>query len=121
LLREIQTQGYQGSYTILKDFLRPLREQEHWRAEIRWEAPPGLYAQVDWGDFTAQLPDRSLIRLHAFVFTLVYSRVTYAEWTTRMDMATLERCHEDAFTYVGGVPKYIVYDQLKRENPLSLQ
>jgi transposase len=113
LLREIQAQGYQGSYTILKDFLRPLREQEQWRAEIRWEAPPGLYAQIDWGDFTAQLPDHSLIRLHAFVFTLVYSRVTYAEWTTRMDMAHLMRCHEHAFTYVGGVPKYIVYDRMK--------
>ena len=113
LLREIQEKGYQGSYCTLKHFLKPLREQEHWRAEIRWEAPPGLYAQVDWGDFTAQLPDHSLIRLHAFVFTLVYSRAMYVEWTTRMDMATLERCHEDAFAYVGGVPKYIVYDRLK--------
>ena len=44
LLREIQEQGYQGSYTILKDFLRPLRQDERWRAEIRWEAPPGQYA-----------------------------------------------------------------------------
>jgi transposase len=113
LLREIQEKGYQGSYCTLKHFLKPLREQEQWRAEIRWEAPPGLYAQVDWGDFTAQLPDHSLIRLHAFVLTLVYSRAMYVEWTTRMDMATLERCHEHAFAYVGGVPKYIVYDRLK--------
>lgn len=113
LLREIQEKGYQGSYCTLKHFLKPLREQERWRAEIRWEAPPGLYAQVDWGDFTAELPDHSLIRLHAFVLTLVYSRAMYVEWTTRMDMATLERCHEHAFAYLGGVPKYIVYDRLK--------
>jgi len=113
LLREIRANGYQGSYTILKDFLRPLRKELYWRPEIRWEGPPGLYSQVDWGDFTAELPDHSLIRLHAFVLTLVYSRVTYAEWTTRMDMATLERCHERAFAYVGGVTRYIVYDRLK--------
>ena len=100
LLREIQEQGYEGSYCTLKLFLKPLRQAERWRAEIRWEAPPGLYAQVDWGDFTAQLPDGSLVRLHAFVFTLVYSRMTYVEWTTRMDMATLERCHEHAFAYL---------------------
>ena len=31
LLREIQEQGYRGSYTILKDFLRPLRQDERWR------------------------------------------------------------------------------------------
>ncbi|MBI2918604.1 MAG: hypothetical protein HYY01_11520 [Chloroflexi bacterium] len=44
LLREIEGQGYVGSYTSLKRFLKPLRESERWRAEIRWEAPPGLYA-----------------------------------------------------------------------------
>lgn len=113
LLREIQERGYEGSYCTLKHFLKPVRDAERWRAEIRWEAPPGLYAQVDWGEFTAQLPDHSLIRLHAFVFTLVYSRAIYVEWTTRMDMASLERCHEHAFAYVGGVPRYIVYDRLK--------
>lgn len=113
LLREIQAEGYCGSYTTLKRFLRPLRDTERWRVEIRWEAPPGLYAQVDWGHFVAELPDHSRIKLYCFVFTLVYSRVTYAEWTTRMDMATLERCHENAFAYIGGVPRYIVYDRLK--------
>ncbi len=113
LLREIREQGYQGSYSILKDFLRPLRQDERWRAEIRWEAPPGLYAQVDWGHFTAELPDGSLLKLYAFVFTLAYSRVMYVEWTTRMGLATLERCHEHAFAYIGGVPKYIVYDRMK--------
>jgi hypothetical protein len=30
-----------------------------------------------------------------------------------MDMATLERCHEHAFAYMGGIPKYIVYDRMK--------
>jgi len=113
LLREIQAQGYQGSYTILKDFLRPLRREERWRVEIRWEAPPGQYGQVDWGHFTAQLPDYSLMKLYAFVFTLVYSRVMYVEWTIRMNMATLRRCHENALAYVGGVPRYLVYDRLK--------
>jgi transposase len=113
LWREIQAQGYQGSYTILKDFLRPLRQDERWRTEIRWESAPGQYAQVDWGHFTIQLPDHSLMKLYAFVFTLVYSRVTYVEWTSRTDMATLERCHEHAFSYIGGVPRYIVYDRMK--------
>ncbi len=113
LLREIKEQGYEGSYTVLKDFLRPLRREQQWWAEVRWEAPPGLYAQVDWGHFVAGLPDGSPLKLYAFVLTLVYSRVTYVEWTTRMDLATLERCHEHAFAYVGGVPSYIVYDRMK--------
>lgn len=113
LLREIKERGYQGGYTMLRLFLKPLRQEQQWRAETRWEAPPGLYAQVDWGHFVAQLPDGSRMKLYAFVFTLVYSRVMYVEWTTGMDLATLERCHERAFTYIGGVPKYIVYDRMK--------
>jgi len=50
---------------------------------------------------TVSLPRKygSLVRRHAFVFTLAYSRVTYVEWTTSMSMATLERCHENAFAY----------------------
>ena len=113
LLRELRPQGYIGSYSSLKKYIRPLRQEERWRVELRWESPPGQYAQVDWGYFTAQLPDHSLVRLYAFVFTLAYSRVTYVEWTNRMDLITFERCHEHAFDYVGGVPDYIVYDRMK--------
>jgi transposase len=113
LLREIREQDYRGGYTILKEFLRPLRGEERWRAEMRWESPPGQYAQVDWGYFTAQLPDLSRLRLYAFVFTLAYSRAMYVEWTTGMSLDILERCHENAFAYLGGVPRYIIYDRMK--------
>ncbi len=113
LLREIKEKGYKGSYTVLKDFLHPLRDGARWRVELRWESPPGQYAQADWGYFKAELPDGSSLKLYAFVFTLAYSRTIYVEWTTSMDLATLERCHEHAFDYLGGVPKYIVYDRMR--------
>ena len=35
LLREIQEQGYEGSYCTLKHFPKPVRDAERWRAEIR--------------------------------------------------------------------------------------
>jgi transposase len=113
LLREIEKDGYKGSYTTLKDFVRPLREAERFRAELRWESPPGKYGQVDWGECVAQLPDGSRVKFYAFVFTLAYSRAMYVTWTNRMDMATFLRCHIEAFSYLGGVPEYLVYDRLK--------
>jgi len=113
LMREIKERGYQGSYSVLKEFLQPLRDGARWRVELRWESPPGQYAQADWGYFKAEMPDGSSLKLHAFVLTLAYSRVIYVEWTTGMDLATLERCHEHAFDYVCDLPKYIVYDRMR--------
>ena len=50
LLGEIQKQGYTGGITILRDFLRPLRKEGSVVAVRRFETPPGLQAQLDWGE-----------------------------------------------------------------------
>src|SRR5579871_5410263 len=49
LLGELRELGYQGQYTILTDYLRPLRREATHVAVRRFETPPGKQAQVDWG------------------------------------------------------------------------
>ena len=49
LLRELRKLGYQGGYTILKDWLQPQRSAGTATAVRRFETPPGKQAQVDWG------------------------------------------------------------------------
>lgn len=51
--------------------------------------------------------------LYTFVFTLAYSRWTYAEFTTSQDMATFLGCHRRALAAAGGVPAEILYDNCK--------
>ena len=51
LLRELRERGYTGGYTILTDYLRPLRQEARSVAVRRFETPPGKQAQVDWGDW----------------------------------------------------------------------
>lgn len=51
ILREIRRQGYAGGYTILKDFMKPLRPQRKTNFTVRYETNPGQEAQVDWGHF----------------------------------------------------------------------
>ena len=49
LLRELRERGYSGGYTILKDYLQPLREAARSVAVRRFETPAGKQAQLDWG------------------------------------------------------------------------
>ena len=49
LLAELKARGYTGGYTILKDYLRPLRREASTVAVRRFETPPGQQAQLDWG------------------------------------------------------------------------
>lgn len=49
LLRELRARGYQGGYSILKDWLQPQRAAGMATAVRRFETPPGKQAQVDWG------------------------------------------------------------------------
>jgi len=47
LLREIRALGYDGSYTILKDWLHPQRSAANAAAVRRFQTPPGKQAQVN--------------------------------------------------------------------------
>jgi transposase len=113
LLREIQQRGYSGQYSILKDFLRPLRKRAAAAAVRRFETPPGQQAQLDWGELGHIETVEGKRTLYGFVFTLGHSRALFAEVATDTKLATLLRLHEAAFAELGGVPREILYDRMK--------
>jgi len=114
LLREIRARGYTGGYSILKDYMHPLRQAAKTTAVRRFETPPGKQAQVDWGDVgTVAMTDGSVQKLSGFVMTLGYSRAQFADVATDQTLSTLLRMHERAFTELGGVPEEILYDHMK--------
>ena len=45
--------------------------------------------------------------------TLGWSRASYVRFTTSSDTTWFIRCHLHAFAYLGGVPKQLLYDNLK--------
>jgi transposase len=107
------TAGYKGGYTILKDFIRKERGEIKRLAVIRFETEPGYQAQVDWIEFGKQTLDGKVRKLYAFVMLLGYSRYAYVRFTTDMKSPTLLACHQAAFQFFGGVPKEILYDNMK--------
>ncbi|MBV8431307.1 MAG: IS21 family transposase [Acetobacteraceae bacterium] len=116
LCEEIRAQGYQGQLSILRDFLRPHRQElrRQREATVRFETGPGKQAQVDWGEFgTIWVPAaRRRQKLYGFVFTLGYSRAQYVEFTTCCDLEHFVAAHLGAFQALG-IPETILYDNLK--------
>lgn len=111
LFREVKKLGYTGGYTLVKDAVRPLRETHRQlkAATARFETPPGLQAQVDWGSKKVMLAGH-LTRIHIFVMVLGFSRAIYVEFTLDEKLPMLIACHEHAFDWFGGIPEEILYD-----------
>src|SRR5207302_10155747 len=81
LLREIRQRGYQGGYTILKDWLQPQRAAGMATAVRRFETPPGKQAQVDWGHLGYLETGGEQRQVWGFAITLGYSRRMWAQGT----------------------------------------
>ncbi len=113
LLHELRARGYTGGKTILKDYLQPRRPPKAPRAVVRFEPAPGEQAQVDWGEFAYTDTQGRRRKVYGFVMVLSYSRAMYVEFVAQPDLSTLLRCHLHAFTTLGGVPKTILYDNMK--------
>ena len=106
--REIHELGYQGSIRTLRNYLVELKPMAKPDPVVRFETEPGQQMQVDWGVFR-----RGRDPLSAFVASLGWSRYSYVEFVTDERFETLKACHENAFAYFQGVPKEILYDNMK--------
>ena len=114
IYREIQEQGFEGRYTIVKDYVRETRPKVGVPAVYRYETKPGVQAQVDWAECGYIEIDGSHRKLYCFTMVLGYSRMRYAEFTLRIDVHTLIQCQINAFQYFGGYPQEILYDNMKQ-------
>jgi transposase len=105
--REIRGLGYEGKDRQLRYYLNRLKPREPEEPPVRFETQPGEQMQVDWAEL------RGRPRLSAFIATLGFSRAGYVEFVENERLETLLACHENAFEYFGGVPKNILYDNMK--------
>ena len=113
LLRELRDLGYDGSNTILSEYVRPRRRRRQPEATMRFETEPGEQAQVDWGSLSYIGADGKQRRVWVFVMTLGWSRACYVELVRKADTAAFIQCHVNAFEYLGGVPRRCLYDNAK--------
>jgi transposase len=104
--------GFDGGYTIVKEYVRKVRPPKT-RAFLKLAFAPGECAQVDWGSYGAVYVGSTRRRLSFFVMVLCYSRMMYVEFTVSQSMEHFLACHQNAFDFFGSVPKKIMVDNLK--------
>ena len=108
LFREIVERGYIGGMSQLRAFLRSIRPATPADSVVRFETEPGEQMQIDWVEFR-----KGSAPLYAFCATLGYSRASHVEFVSDMKVGTLIDCHQKAFIALGGVPKRLLFDNMK--------
>lgn len=114
LYREIKDQGYDGGITILRDFAAELKAGYVKQVTDRFETEPGRQAQVDWGSCGTIWHSGRRRRLSLLVVVLGYSRTIWARFVVSERRPVMAGLLEDAFTELGGVPRELLFDNLKQ-------
>ena len=108
LFDEVRAAGYPGGYSRVRDYVRAVRPREVPEPVVRFETPAGRQGQVDFATFTLPWGRR-----YALVVVLSHSRLLWLCFYRRQTMAVLTGGLETAFERFGGVPKELLFDQMR--------
>jgi transposase len=109
----VRTRGYPGGYKPVRLYVRSVRPAAKAEAFLKLATLPGEQAQVDWGHFGKIQVGAATRSLSCFVLVLSWSRAMFARFTLDQTLETFLRGHALAFEALGGVPRRILYDNLK--------
>ena len=112
VFQKIREQGFDGSYSIVKEYVRKIRPKRQ-TAYLKLHFAPGECAQVDWGSYKSIAVGNTTRRLSFFVMVLCYCRMLYVEFTVSQTMEHFLGCHQRALDFFKGVPEKIMVDNLK--------
>ena len=105
--------GYRGSPDHFRHLVAEHRPRRPAEAYLRLRSLPGEQAQVDWGHFGHLQIGRARRSLMAFVMVLSHSRQIFLRFSLDARMENFLRGHVGAFTAWNGVPRVLLYDNLK--------
>jgi transposase len=112
VFRELQTRGYPGGISTVREYIQPKRALRPGRATVRFETAPGQQLQGDWGTLRTMVGGCE-VDVHFVVHTLGYSR-RFHFWNT--DREDAEHTYEGlirAYEWFGGVTAEVLVDNQK--------
>jgi transposase len=110
----LRSKGFKGGYSTVKNFCRKHKLANKQQATIRFETNPGLQAQVDWKESLRLQNNKGVIfEVNIFLVVLGYSRYKFIKLTTDRTQPTVLKGLLECFQYFGGVPKEILFDNMR--------
>jgi len=113
LYQMVCERGYDGGPDHFRAVVAQHRKRPAAEAFFRLSTLRGEQAQVDWGHFGHIEVDGAQRPLVAFVMVLSWSRWAFVRFGVDMRMGSFLEHHEAAFAAFGGVPRVLLYDNLK--------
>ncbi|MBL6985233.1 MAG: IS21 family transposase [Candidatus Thioglobus sp.] len=105
--------GYPGGPSQFRQRISQLRPRKQPEAYLRLKTLPGEQAQVDWGHFGHLQIGQAKRPLMAFVMVLSWSRQIFLRFYLNAQMESFLRGHVEAFEAWDGLPRVLLYDNLK--------
>jgi len=109
----VRERGYRGSPDHFRHLIACHRPRPKAEAYLRLRTLSGEQAQVDWGHFGHLTIGRARRPLMAFVMVLSYSRQIFLRFFLDARIENFLRGHAEAFSAWNGVPRILLYDNLK--------
>ncbi len=113
LFEMLRDRGFSGSAQQVRRFVKIIRPRGGHEAFFRLETLPGEQGQVDWASFGSIRIGRAERKLSCFVMVLSFSRGLFARFALDQTLESFVRGHVFAFESFGGVPRQLLYDNLK--------
>jgi transposase len=113
LFAMVRERGYRGRPDHFRHLIALHRPRRPAEAYLRLRSLPGEQGQVDWGHFGHLQIGRARRPLMAFVMVLSHSRQIFLRFSIDARMENFLRGHVGAFTAWNGVPRVLLYDNLK--------
>jgi transposase len=108
----IRERGYAGGVHCVRRYVRTMRPVPR-EAFFKLETIAGEQGQVDWASFGKIQIGNAPRSLSCFVMVLGFSRAIYARFVLDQTLESFVRCHVLGFEAFGGVPRVLLYDNLK--------
>ena len=104
--------GFSGAESSIRRYVGEVRRQLRNEVFIPLSFAPGQLAQVDFGEATVCIDSEQLMA-QIFCLRMGYSKQTFVMALPSQSQESFFLGHVKAFEFLGGVPKQLVYDNLK--------